>query len=355
MNIIDQKLKLKLLTKRFTLFFINVSLNQPILKQAIFLTFSRGPNRTILNLKGLNASCNTKHCKMESILHVINMIEPGMYFASIDLQDAFYSVTVHKDHQKYLKFLWHGKAYQFICMPNGYCDATRVFTKLAKVPFFRLRRIGHLSIIYVDDSLLMGYSLEECIRNVRDTLHILQSLVFTINFIKCELEPSQTITFLGFIFNSLDMTITLTIEKKQKIFDMAHHILSSQKITIRYAASFIGNLVAALPAVPYGKLYYRFMEHDKIENLKLSKGNYENDMIFSHLATTEVQWWLDNIMSQLKSLLCEILPDMLIFTDASTVGWGANMGSLTINGRWLETEKNFHINILELMAIEIAI
>ena len=47
--------------------------------------------------------------------------------------------------------------------------------------------------------------------------------------------------------------------------------------------------------------------------------------------------------------------DIIIYTDASKAGWSANMGTHRINGRWDETEAELHINILELMAVEIAI
>ena len=47
---------------------------------------------TILNLKKFNEYCTTEHFKMESIKNVINMLKPGMFLASIDIKDAFYSV-----------------------------------------------------------------------------------------------------------------------------------------------------------------------------------------------------------------------------------------------------------------------
>ena len=53
---------------------------------------------------------------MESI--VINLIKPNLYMTCIDLKDAFFSVLIHNDHQKYLKFMF-GNLFQFTSMPNG--------------------------------------------------------------------------------------------------------------------------------------------------------------------------------------------------------------------------------------------
>ena len=65
-----------------------------------------GTYRTILNLKPLNAGCNSPHFKMESLKQAIHLVRKGSFMASIDIKDAFYSVPVHKDHKKYLRFMW---------------------------------------------------------------------------------------------------------------------------------------------------------------------------------------------------------------------------------------------------------
>jgi len=51
-------------------------------------------------------------------------------------------------------------------------------------------------------------------------VNVLRKIGFTIHIDKSILEPKQKITFLGFVFNSVNMTITLTKEKKQKIYLM---------------------------------------------------------------------------------------------------------------------------------------
>ena len=43
--------------------------------------------------------------------------------------------------------------------------------------------------------------------------------------------------------------------------------ISDSSPSIRNIAKVIGNMVASFPAVPYGKLFYRQLEHDKIKAL----------------------------------------------------------------------------------------
>ena len=41
---------------------------------------------------------------MTSLQNVLELIRPGVYMVSNDLEDAFYSVPVHKNLQAYLTF-----------------------------------------------------------------------------------------------------------------------------------------------------------------------------------------------------------------------------------------------------------
>ena len=96
---------------------------------------------------------------MEFINNVISFIKSNVYMASIDLRDAFFSVPIHNDHQKYFKFIF-GNLFQFTSMPNGYGPAMRIFTKISKVPFGHLRSQGLNSVVYVDDSYLQGHTYQ---------------------------------------------------------------------------------------------------------------------------------------------------------------------------------------------------
>ena len=54
-------------------------------------------------------------------------------------------------------------------MPNGYIDAMRLFCKLPKPVFASLHKLGYESSVYVDDSLLLAQTFQECFDNVLAT------------------------------------------------------------------------------------------------------------------------------------------------------------------------------------------
>ena len=131
---------------------------------------------------------------MESLQNLLELIRPGIYRTSIVLKDAFYSVPVHKNLQAYLTF-FVDKYLKFVCMPNVYGPAMRIFTKISKISFSILREKGFLSAVYVDDSYLQGDDYEGCFSNVLNTIEILRSLGFTIHSDKSKFILTQSITY----------------------------------------------------------------------------------------------------------------------------------------------------------------
>ena len=91
-----------------------------------------GSFRLIVNVQGLNVFVAKHHFKMEAIRYAIQLIRPNCSMASIDLKDAYFSVSVAKEHRKFLRFLWQAKVYEFTCLPFGLACAPRVFSKVMK-------------------------------------------------------------------------------------------------------------------------------------------------------------------------------------------------------------------------------
>ena len=66
-----------------------------------------GSHRMILNLKSLNEFVAYYHFKT-----AISLIRPGCFMASVDLKDAYYTISVAEQYRKYLMFEWQGSYYQ---------------------------------------------------------------------------------------------------------------------------------------------------------------------------------------------------------------------------------------------------
>ena len=75
----------------------------------------------------------------------------------------------------------------------------------------------------------------------------------------------------------------------------------------------------------------------------------------SQLIKDHLAWWMDPQNVLKGSNLHQREHNMLMFTDASEKGWGAHLSSCTISGVWQQSEKDLHINILELKAVFLAL
>ena len=164
-------------------------------------------------------------------------------------------------------------------IPNGLSSGPIKFTKLTKPQLAALRQDGVIIAIYIDDLFITADTFDECAQSVAKTIRIFHTLGFIIHPDKSRFIPSQRISLLGFIIYSVEITVTLTPDKKESILSKCTDILNNKnKMYINDLASFIGTIVSAFPGVRYGPLHYRSLEYDKDKVLKNSKSNFNSKL-----------------------------------------------------------------------------
>lgn len=306
-----------------------------------------GSMRVILNLKQLNEHVTYQHFKMDTRQMAARLITEGCYMASVDLKQAYYMIPIAEEHRKYLKFKWEGKLFQFTSLPNGLACAPRLFTKLLKPVFATLQSEGHCCLGYIDDTILVAQTKAECEAGVKRMIEVLQELGFLINYEKSVLEPTQKLTFLGYVFDSNEMTITLGQEKVDNIVSACSKLLSKDTTTIREVARTVGLMVAYSEGAELGRLHYRQLEFDKNVALQQNYGDFDKHMHISNEARLDLTWWVENSCKQ----QCQIWrpqPTQVIVSDASLTGWGGIFESQITGGDWDLQEQMLHINVLEM-------
>ena len=239
----------------------------------IFITYkSDGGIRLILNLKNLNKSVEFIHFKMHTIRDVLQLIRKNCFMISIDLKDAYHTIKIREDFQCFLKFNFKDQLYNYTCYPNGLGPCPRKFTKVTSVPMAEVRKIGHPISGYIDDFIMIKMTKIACFEAGISTANMFQTLGFVIHPEKSQLEPTQKIIFLGFVIDSVTMTISLTEKRRNALHSLLLNILRLKSPTIRYVAKVIGHIISALPASKFGSLYYRDLENDKVVALQSNQG-----------------------------------------------------------------------------------
>ncbi len=314
-----------------------------------------GAYRLILNLKKLNEHTEYIHFKMDTLASILTLVRPGAYMAKVDIKDAYYSVPIKPSDQKKLKFLFDGSLYQFTVLPNGYSPGPRKFTKLLKPPLSVLRLAMVTIAAYLDDMFTTNKSYQGCMDNIQKICDMFERLGFVIHPKKSMFEPSTIMEFLGFIINSRDMTVSLTVNKKERIAQLCEDILSVPAVSIRAVARLLGNFTSSFIAIPEGRLFYRAIEHDKTSAVARNHGDYDAMMKLTPPSIKEVLWWMENVMEAYSPIL-RPNPSVVLKTDACLEGWGACRDSQRTGGLFSEDDrfrdsKMEHINILEAKAV----
>ena len=99
-----------------------------------------------------------------------------------------------------------------------------------KVPISVLRHLMIRVIIYLEDLLILGNSMNEIFTARDSVIFLLQHLGFVINLKKCVLDPVQEKEFLGLIVNSQTMTLSLPKEKIVKIKDQCLSLYKTSEV-----------------------------------------------------------------------------------------------------------------------------
>lgn len=308
-----------------------------------------GTFRFILNLKKLNMFINTSHFKLEDYRTACKLIDLNDYLVSIDLKDAYYMIQIHNDSKQFLKFYYEGEYYQFKVLPFGLCTAPFTFTKIMKPVVAYLRENGFVSVIYLDDILCIGTSVNDCLVNMTTTVNLLTRLGFVINTDKSELAPAQTCKFLGFIFDSKQMKLSISVEKRLNCLKLIKQLLLKKTVQLKFLAQVIGTLVSVCPAIKYGMLYTKDLERVKYLALKYNNDNYDAYISLNDDCKQDLMWWAKSIETGVSPIRKNRYK-LEIYTDSSSRGWGVSCGSKTASGLWTTEEAKLHINTLELKA-----
>ena len=145
---------------------------------------------------------------------------------------------------------------------------------------------------------------------------------FVIRSSKPQLIPAQIIEYLGFVIDSVSMSVSLSNNKKKTFLDICEDSQITSKVTIRHIARVLGKVSNSFLAVPLGRLHYRVLERFKTEALKEHKGNFYKTVIIQKPGLDHIFWWKLNIPSSFASIVREN-SSTRINKDASTFRWGA--------------------------------
>ena len=316
-----------------------------------------GKFHLILDLSLLNRYIEKQAFKMETVKSVRQAMRLNDWAVSIDLTDAYLHVPIHRQSRKYLRFVHEDQVYHFSALPFGMSLSPLIFSKLMDVIAAFLRQRAISVFPYLDDWLIKNLIHNRLITQTKICIQTIQSLGFLPNLKKSDLFPAQKFTFIGMEFLTQQNLVRVPADRVQNLILTIKKIMSAKHVSARTFLSLLGKLSAAADLVLLGRLHLRPLQMCllsvwKPHILPLDHPISINGMIRSHL-----QWWINPIRFETGTSIHPPDPKFFLYTDASHYGWGAHLEptTLSFHGRWTVNQSQLHINMLEMMAIRLAL
>ena len=108
------------------------------------------------------------------------------------------------------------------------------------------------------------------------------------------------------------------------------------------------NFMATL--VPRGRLRFRPIQWWAKDAWNQVTGRWSDRIQVPATVLHQLAWWASPAVNQGVSLRVPEA-EVTLFTDASSQGWGAQLGHRSLQGLWSPAQQAFHINVLELEAV----
>ena len=316
-----------------------------------------GKLRLIIDLSLLNRYIKKQAFKMETVKSVRQAMRLNDWAVSIDLTDAYLQVQIHHQSRKYLRFAHEDQVYHFLALPFGMSLSLLIFSKLMDVIAAFLRQRAISVFPYLDDWLIKNLICSWLITQTSFCIQTILSLGFLPNLKKSDLFPAQKFTFIGLEFLTQQNLVRVPMDRVQNLILTIKKIMSAKHVSARTFLSLLGKLSAAAALVLLGRLHLRPLQMCllsvwKPHILPLDHPISINGMIRSHL-----QWWINLIRFETGTSIHPPDPKFFLYTDASRYGWGAHLEptTLSFHGHWTENQSQLHINMLEMMAIRLAL
>ena len=307
-------------------------------------------HRIIIDLSDLNLLIRKVHFKMDCIPDIMALIRPGDWFVSIHLSDAYFCIAMHLLSMPYLTFVFLHVFYQFTCLPQGFCESPRIFTKVVRVVLTYLRSRGIRIAAWIDDFILASSSRSLSQEHAFFAVRTFEELGFLPNVDKSRLAPTQKICHLGLVWDSVQYSVSIPLDKIVGVRSKCLVALSFS-VTVRFLSSILGSVEYFKWGFPFAALHYRRLQ--RYVNSCLNRGlSYDSYVVPSSAACIDLRWWSSVGDSLPFRSLSPFVATQELYCDASLTGWGSwTSEGKEAFGAWSDKEAELHINVLEGLAV----
>ena len=278
-----------------------------------------------------------KTFKYNSVNSVVELLKHNDYMSVIDLKSAFRTVNVYAPHTRFQGFAWnsgHGNEwFESNRLSFGLRCAPYIFDKLSNFIVKVAKGYGVSRVVnYLDDFIVIADSAEECLRQRNLVIEVMEYLGFEVSYKKVT-DPARVTTYLGITINSVDMELTLPVEKLVKLNDHLDVCLRSRTVTKKLLQT-VGGLMSFCSQIVRGGRTFSRRLFDLCAKTP-SRGRIRLDIE----TIKDLEWWKQFCsIFNCRSLIQKDMSSIPIVSDSSKRGFGAWAGGDYFFGFWKDSD-----------------
>jgi hypothetical protein len=231
------------------------------------------------------------------------LLDKGDFQAAMDLENQYFHVRVHPDHQTYLGFKISNPDsgeiiyFVFCVMIYGCKPATSIVTKLTYPIVKFLHRQGIKFAIFIDDGRTMAATQDLTALHHEIVQETFIKAGWNIQYKKTTKVPVQQLYHQGFICNSEKMEYKLPDFKVDHLKTVLQEIISSvQPIPVKLLARAIGKVLSCERALgPIVRIMLRSSQLVLDHAVRTSCHGWNLTMTVPKTVKDEFQFIMDNI------------------------------------------------------------
>jgi ribonuclease HI len=217
------------------------------------------------------------------------------------------------------------------------------------------RRQGIRIRAYLHDWLIVASERQQCHLHTVTVLDLASKLGFVVNAEKSDLTPAQRFRYLGMEIDTVQWLVRPSDDRVQRLLGSLRDLRSASSASARSLASLLGHCESLVPLVPLAGVFKRPLQRGLQDRWSQASSSWVAQVPLGAWFLEATERWMD--ASWLSQGVPVVLPASAaeVFTDASLAGWGAHCGQHTAHGLWSAEQASWHINLLELKAVVLAL
>ncbi len=188
---------------------------------------------------------------------------------------------------------------------------------------------------YLDDWLVLAQSEAKSLSHRALLLSHLECLGLRVNFAKSPLSPSQRVSFLGTVFDSIQMRAVVTTECALAIQQLAASFKACASLPLKMFQKLLGLMAAESPVLQLGLLHMRPLQYWLKPRVPSHVWHHGRLLIrVDQACVTALAPWTNVQWMEQAVPLGMVYRRKVVSTDASNTGWGVLCEGKPTFGHW---------------------